>query len=126
MEKFYNSNSFCGPLESGGESLAPRSFPLSHRVDMLSWVRASLVGHTQRCRVLFLALSRVSATGQAGEGEDWALPTSLASCPVPATSLGYSSLVPPRLTLFLGKGLNPARQSQHRKLSFALPCSSGP
>lgn len=29
MEKFYNSNSLCGVLESGGESLAPWSFSLS-------------------------------------------------------------------------------------------------
>lgn len=66
----------------------------------------------QRCRVLFLAPYPVPATGRAGEGEGWALPTSLASCPVPALSLGYSSLVPPSLTLFLGKGLKPARQLQ--------------
>lgn len=60
----------------------------------------------QRCRVLFLAPYPVPTTGRAGKGEGWALPTSLASCPVPASSLGYSSLVPPRLTLFLGKGLS--------------------
>lgn len=29
MKKFYNSNSLCGRLESGGESLAPWSFSLS-------------------------------------------------------------------------------------------------
>lgn len=29
MKKFYSSNSLCGRLESGGESLAPWSFSLS-------------------------------------------------------------------------------------------------
>lgn len=78
----------------------------------------------QQCCVLFLASYPVPATSRAGEGEDWALPTSLASCPVPASSLGYWSSAS-QADLISGERAKPARQPQHSKPSLTLPCSSG-
>lgn len=95
--------------QSGGKSAqAPGRFSLE---PPNSW---ALLGSTlplygpQQCRMLLLAPYPDPSRYPPWEGLDWALPTWLASCPVPAMSLEYSSLLPPRLTLFLGKGLNQA------------------
>lgn len=76
----------------------------------------------QRCRVLFLAPYPVPTTGRAGKGEGWALPTSLASCPVPASSLGVLQSSASQADLISGERAKPARQSQRSKQSLPLPC----